>query len=360
MRGDAFSLLLGRGEYGKEEEPGLCQLTLGCTHCRVMSLRIRDVNKAIWRHQAKPQQSGASQSRGIPEEIFTTLRLNAESEAASSAALEQHFPEPFRALLARSKAAASVPAIVASHTLSQRVPLLSAHLQRLLDAFEALHQVAPGVWPDPTSEAIRPRLEHSAMLDKLDGVLSAISEAKRVRLAVRPDGEISVHHFALSPTPAANTPVSVRLNTVGVGAALSRQEQVLMRHKTTARNLYDEARENVGATLLPTGKPAGTCFDVLLWQEGGSDAQRYLTESSIANIVLELAEPGHGSSEKQFVTPPSTRPFLPGLARQELVRRGLVRERDISIDDMRSELQRGGKLWLVNALRGAWPVVLVE
>ncbi|CEH13446.1 mfs general substrate transporter [Ceraceosorus bombacis] len=326
-----------------------------------MSLRIRDANKAAWRHKGGQAATDAARSTSIPRQIFTTLRLNADQEGISSGRLQDHFPEPFSSLLAQSRADASVPATIAAHRLHQRIPFLAAHLQRLHDGFEALHQVAPDVWPDPSLEPVKAAMEQSVLLAKLDGVLGAISEAKRVRVAMDRCGHVEVEHFALSPTPAVDAAVSVRLDTVGVASSLSREAQVLMRHKTMARKVYDEAREHVGATLLPAGKPAGTCFDVLLWQqEGEAESQRYLTESSIANIVLELSPTLRDSSEVRFVTPHSKRPLLPGLARQELVRRGLVQERDISIQELRRELDKGGRLWLVNALRGAWPVALVD
>jgi para-aminobenzoate synthetase/4-amino-4-deoxychorismate lyase len=99
---------------------------------------------------------------------------------------------------------------------------------------------------------------------------------------------------------------------------------VRLYHKTTRRVVYDEARAS---------RPE--CDDVILWNE-----RRELTESSIANIVLEL--------DGRRVTPPVSAGLLAGTFRAHLLAAGEIEERTLTIDD----LQRASRVWLINSVRG--------
>jgi len=83
-------------------------------------------------------------------------------------------------------------------------------------------------------------------------------------------------------------------------------------HKTTNRQIYEKAR---------AGRPE--CDDVLLWNKRGE-----ATESTIANLVVDL--------EGKFYTPPTECGLLPGTCRDFLLESGLIRERVISLDELRS------------------------
>ena len=63
-------------------------------------------------------------------------------------------------------------------------------------------------------------------------------------------------------------------------------------------------------------------------------------ESTIANLVVEL--------DGMRVTPPLEAGLLPGVFRAELLATGQVRERALTL----AELRGASRLWLVNALRG--------
>jgi para-aminobenzoate synthetase/4-amino-4-deoxychorismate lyase len=78
---------------------------------------------------------------------------------------------------------------------------------------------------------------------------------------------------------------------------------------------------------------------VLLWNERGE-----VTESTIANVVVEVAG--------GLVTPPLACGLLPGVHRAELLERGVVRERVLTLDDVRAS----PRVYLVNSLRGMWEV----
>ena len=102
-------------------------------------------------------------------------------------------------------------------------------------------------------------------------------------------------------------------------------------HKTTVREVYDNA-----LARFP-GAP-----DVLLWNEVGE-----LTETTIGNLVVEL--------DGRLVTPPVACGLLPGTFRAQLLADGEVVELAIS----RSDLDRAAAVWMVNSVRGWFPIVPV-
>jgi para-aminobenzoate synthetase/4-amino-4-deoxychorismate lyase len=101
-------------------------------------------------------------------------------------------------------------------------------------------------------------------------------------------------------------------------------------HKTTNRRVYDEALAS---------RPGAS--DVLLFNQ-----RRELTESTIANLVVEL--------DGVQVTPPIECGLLPGTARRRLLEQGTVRERVIHTD----ELARATRVYLVNSVRGMHEISL--
>ncbi len=98
--------------------------------------------------------------------------------------------------------------------------------------------------------------------------------------------------------------------------------------KTTTRNRYDEALDR-----FPNAP------DVILWNRRGE-----LTETCIANIVLEL--------DGELVTPHNDSGLLPGTLREELLDRGQIHERVLTVDDLRA----ADRVFTINSVRG-WDVV---
>ncbi|NDH75675.1 MAG: hypothetical protein EBY52_02765 [Actinobacteria bacterium] len=82
-----------------------------------------------------------------------------------------------------------------------------------------------------------------------------------------------------------------------------------LRHKTTRRDRYDEARER-----FPEA------YDVLLWNRLGQ-----LCESTIANLVVEI--------DNEYRTPPIEAGLLPGTMRAELLDRGDIVEAMVTFDE---------------------------
>jgi para-aminobenzoate synthetase/4-amino-4-deoxychorismate lyase len=146
-----------------------------------------------------------------------------------------------------------------------------------------------------------------------------------VRLLVSEDGALALETAPLPAAAAAPLPVA------RARAPVSRRDPLLF-HKTTRRAVYDARRAE---------RP--DVFDVVLANEEGE-----LTELSIGNLVVELGG--------ERLTPPVECGLLPGVMREELLARGelveaVLRDRDLAAAE---------RLWLVNAVRGWVPIVVVR
>jgi para-aminobenzoate synthetase/4-amino-4-deoxychorismate lyase len=148
----------------------------------------------------------------------------------------------------------------------------------------------------------------------------------RVRLALRPGGEIVVQTGALAPL---QEPVAVLL-----ADEPTRAHDVFLRHKTSIRGRYDaawRAAESVGA------------FDMLFFNERGE-----LTEGGRSNVFVKIGG--------RWYTPPLSAGVLPG------VMRGVLLD-DPAWDAIecpltRESLARAQEIVVCNALRGPLRAVL--
>jgi para-aminobenzoate synthetase/4-amino-4-deoxychorismate lyase len=135
-----------------------------------------------------------------------------------------------------------------------------------------------------------------------------------LRLLLGPDGEPCVETKPL-PAFAAH----------GATAALARlpvdPRDFRLRHKTTLRDFYDNARAITGTDEVVFVDPEG-----------------FLTEGSFTNVFVER--------DGVLETPPASRGLLPGVLRAELLASGRAREADLKAED----LKRG--FFLGNAVRG--------
>ncbi len=148
----------------------------------------------------------------------------------------------------------------------------------------------------------------------------------RVRLALRPDGEIVVQTGALAPL---QEPVAVLL-----ADAPTRAHDVFLRHKTSIRSRYDaawRAAESAGA------------FDTLFFNERGE-----LTEGGRSNVFVKIGG--------RWYTPPLSSGVLPG------VMRGVLLDDPawgaIECPLTRESLARAQEIVVCNALRGPLRAVL--
>jgi para-aminobenzoate synthetase/4-amino-4-deoxychorismate lyase len=179
------------------------------------------------------------------------------------------------------------------------------------------------------------RFDRRAVLGALDDAVRGMSGPKRVRLMLARDGtsSVEVHRFDAS---GGSADLARLVDAAPIRVAFSAEpvdsREPLLYHKTTRREPYDRR-----AAARPD------CGDVLLVNERGE-----VTESTIASLVVEL--------DGARWTPPVDCGLLPGVLRAELLRRGEVAERVLSMDDVR----RAGALWLVSSVREWRRAVLVD
>jgi para-aminobenzoate synthetase/4-amino-4-deoxychorismate lyase len=150
-----------------------------------------------------------------------------------------------------------------------------------------------------------------------------VAAAVRVRLVLQRSGAVDVETGPLPPPP--DRPVRLALDAEPVDSG-----SVWLRHKTTRRSVYaDRAARHPEAD------------DVILTDEHGR-----VTETTIANLAVRL--------DGEWWTPPLSAGCLPGVERGRLVDDGVLRERELTVDDVR----RAEELAVVNSLRGWRSAVL--
>jgi para-aminobenzoate synthetase / 4-amino-4-deoxychorismate lyase len=138
--------------------------------------------------------------------------------------------------------------------------------------------------------------------------------AASARLLLSPTGVMAVE---VRPLPRSMPePLSVRLRPLPVPAADYR-----LRHKTTDRGFYDEARVESGADEVLFVDPEG-----------------FLTEGSFTSLFVER--------EGMLLTPPLYRGLLAGVFRTKLIAEGRAREADLREEDLT------GGFFLGNMVRG--------
>lgn len=166
-------------------------------------------------------------------------------------------------------------------------------------------------------------LDLGAIRNRLAALAGSLpARPHRIRLLVDPDGSPTLQAEPLAPLPH---PYRVRLASRPVDSRYP-----LLYHKTSHRDVYQEARAG-----------AGDCADLLLWNQRGE-----LTESTIASLVVEL--------DGRRITPPVSSGLLPGVFRAHLLDQGTVTEAVIRVPD----LARASRVCLANAVRGLWEIDL--
>lgn len=188
-------------------------------------------------------------------------------------------------------------------TSDQGVVLLEYHLNRMADS---------AAYFGFSFDAAATRRALESLVRTFDG------QRYRIRLLQPRDGAPKLEHVALCESGPA------RVALVGLAAHPIDPESPFLYHKTTNRDVYEQALRSVSG-----------CDDVLLWNTEG-----YLTETSIANILVDIGG--------ERVTPPVSCGLLGGTYRQWLLDKGEIRERKIHMD----ELPQVRSLSLINSVRG--------
>jgi len=142
----------------------------------------------------------------------------------------------------------------------------------------------------------------------------------KVRLLLARSGAVAVEVRPLDTQP--DQPVSVALARLPVPP-----HDFRLRHKTSNRAFYEEARAAAGT------------FEVLF-----TDPDGFLTEGSFTTVFVER--------EDRLLTPPLSRGLLPGILRERLLEDGSAVEADLRPEDL------AGGFLIGNALRGLIPARL--
>jgi para-aminobenzoate synthetase/4-amino-4-deoxychorismate lyase len=143
---------------------------------------------------------------------------------------------------------------------------------------------------------------------------------RKLRLLLSKSGAIAID---AAPVPAAaEEPVSAALAPLPVPS-----DDFRLRHKTSDRAFYDEARAASGA------------FELLF-----RDSEGFLTEGSFTTLFVER--------DGRLLTPPLTRGLLPGVLRARLIEEGRAMEADLRPEDLADGFLIG------NSVRGLIRAVL--
>jgi para-aminobenzoate synthetase / 4-amino-4-deoxychorismate lyase len=168
--------------------------------------------------------------------------------------------------------------------------------------------------------------DEEAARTELGKIAADAAGPARVRLTLARDGAI----VASTRPLAAN--VGGRARVAIVAESPVDPDDVFLFHKTTRRASYERRR-----ALRPDAD------DVLLVNTAGR-----VTESTIANLAVRL--------DGSWWTPPLSDGLLPGIYRRILVADGTLRERSVSVEDVRA----AEALELVSSVRGRRPVTLID
>ncbi|MEM6792634.1 MAG: chorismate-binding protein [Acidobacteriota bacterium] len=145
-------------------------------------------------------------------------------------------------------------------------------------------------------------------------------ERRRIRLSLDSGGVLTLESWPWPRRPGPRAPWRVAIDDRPVDS-----QDLFLFHKTTRRRVYEQAQAR-----WPEAD------EVLLWNEAGR-----LTEGARSSLVLRFG--------RDFLTPPLEEGLLPGVFREELLRRGRVREARLDV----SAAAEADAILLVNSLRGA-------
>jgi para-aminobenzoate synthetase/4-amino-4-deoxychorismate lyase len=150
--------------------------------------------------------------------------------------------------------------------------------------------------------------------NELQAATFRLRDRSMLRLLLSRTGAIAIESRPLPQMPAE--PVAVKVAPLPVAS-----DDFRLRHKTSDRAYYDDARAAAGT------------FELVF-----TDAEGFLTEGSFTSLFVE-----RGGT---LLTPPLARGLLPGILRARLIDEGRAREADLRPADLASGFLVG------NALRG--------
>ncbi len=197
------------------------------------------------------------------------------------------------------------------HPQYQLVETILVENNRLTFAEEHIHRL------ETSAQALGFACDPASIMQK------APHDNGMLRILLSWDGRVEFQTLCLKT--AATFRVRIAADTIN-------SQEPLLYHKTTHRPWYDPSMERI---------KAGEVYDELFFNERGE-----LTEGARSNIVL--------ACDGVFYTPPLSCGLLNGVARQDMINRGLCREKVLFRDD----LNRAGAIYCLNSVRGLVEVSL--
>jgi len=152
-----------------------------------------------------------------------------------------------------------------------------------------------------------------------------LPEGAKVKLFLDKSGTIDIEVGSLKGVKSENLVVGLAPNPVN-------SQDPLLYHKTTIREVYEAARQS---------RPE--CDDVILWNE-----KHEVTESCRSNVVVEI--------EGELLTPPIHCGLLGGTFRAHLLKEGKIREKVISVED----LKKANQIFTINSVRKWMTTTLLD
>ncbi|HEX2762740.1 MAG TPA: aminodeoxychorismate synthase component I [Allosphingosinicella sp.] len=158
--------------------------------------------------------------------------------------------------------------------------------------------------------------------NELQAATFFLKASRKLRLLLSRTGAICVEARPV-PAPSAG-PAEVMLAALPVDP-----DDFRLRHKTSDRRFYDEARE------------ASRAFECVFVDPDGR-----ITEGSFTSVFVER--------DGRLLTPPLSGPVLPGILRDKLIEEGEAEEAELGPEDLT------GPFFIGNAVRGLIPARLVR
>ncbi|OYW47029.1 MAG: aminodeoxychorismate synthase, component I [Sphingomonadales bacterium 32-68-7] len=189
------------------------------------------------------------------------------------------------------------------------IPLLELHLERLKASASALGFV----------------LDRHEARNRIQALCFELEAPAKLRLLLARSGEIALE---AQPLAAGALPEQVRCAALPLPVVPGDWR---LRHKTTDRRFYDQARE--------AAEEAGADEAVLVRPDG------LVTEAARSNLFVER--------NGELLTPAADLGLLPGVLRRSLLDAGKAREARLSLDDLKDGF------FLGNSVRGLMPARLI-
>ncbi|MDQ2893801.1 MAG: aminodeoxychorismate synthase component I [Pseudomonadota bacterium] len=164
--------------------------------------------------------------------------------------------------------------------------------------------------------------DRHAARNELQAATFRLRAPRRVRLLLAPSGAVAIEVGAMPPGVGGAVPVAIVQLPVPA-------TDFRLRHKTTDRAFYDEARRLAGTAEV-------------VFESAG-----VLTEGSFTSLFVS-------GDDGVLLTPPLARGLLPGILREGLIAEGRAIERDVTRADL------GSGFFVGNAVRGLMPAIVAD